>query len=69
MEILNIPNKLFLLKVKDLDTVTQNGVSCNNRTVSETCYFNSDKNNKTVYVIGDSSFRTLTTALLENNIE
>ena len=50
MEILNIPNKLFLLKVKDLDTVTQNGVSCNNRTVSETCYFNSDKNNKTVYV-------------------
>ena len=69
MEILNIPNKLFLLKVKDLDTVTQNGVSCNNRTVSETCYFNSDKNNKTVYVIGDSSFRTLTTALLENNID
>lgn len=68
MEILNIPNKLFLLKVKDLDTVNQNGVSCNNRSVAETCSFNSDKTNKTIYVIGDSSFRTLTTALLEKNI-
>ena len=68
MKILNIPNKLFLLKVKNLDTVTQNGEPCNNRTVAETCSFNSDKNNKTVYVIGDSSFRTLTTALLENKI-
>ena len=63
LEILNIPNKLFLLKIKEDNIVTQNGVSCN-RSVSDTCKFVRDPSFKNIYVIGDSSLRTLTNSFL-----
>ena len=61
----NIPNKALLLAFKNQDSISQNGVDCDNRSIKNTCIFTASNSNKNVYVIGDSSFRTLSTALLE----
>tara|TARA_B100000686_G_C16781864_1_gene972493 strand:- start:1143 stop:3077 length:1935 start_codon:yes stop_codon:yes gene_type:complete len=61
----NIPSKVLLLSFKNQDTISQNGISCDNRTVEDTCVFEVPDAKKDIYVIGDSSLRTLSTALLE----
>ena len=61
----SLPSKLVLLSFKNLDVISKNGVSCDNRPISETCNFNYTEANYTIYIIGDSSLRTLSTALLE----
>ena len=65
-KILNIPNKIFLLKVKDSDILSLDGKSCNNRSVEESCTIVSKPENDYIYIIGDSSLRTLSSSLLEN---
>ena len=42
-------------------------MSCDNRSVVDTCIFTSPLAKKDIYVIGDSSLRTLSTALLESS--
>lgn len=65
-KILNIPNKIFLLKVKDSNILSLDGKSCNNRSVEESCTIVSKPDNDSIYILGDSSLRTLSSALLEN---
>ena len=65
-KLLNIPNKLFLLKVKDSDILSLDGKSCNNRSVDESCRIINKPENDTIYILGDSSLRTLSTSLLES---
>ncbi len=65
-KILNIPNKIFLLKVKDSDILSLDGKSCNNRSVEESCTIVSKPENEYIYILGDSSLRTLSSSLLEN---
>ncbi len=65
MSILNLPNKLFLLKIKDADILSVDGKSCDNRPVSETCEIIRNERQKTIYVLGDSTLRTLSAAILE----
>lgn len=65
-KILNIPNKIFLLKVKDSDILSLDGKSCNNRSVEESCKIVSRPENDSIYILGDSSLRTLSSSLLEN---
>ncbi len=59
----NFPNKVVLLTMKKQDVISKNGISCENRSVDETCVFGNDPNKTNVYVLGDSSLRTLSTAL------
>jgi len=68
LNILNIPNKIFLLKVKDSDVLSIGGESCNNRSVEDSCVITRNKDNKSIYILGDSSLRTLSSSLLENSI-
>ena len=63
----DLPTKVLLLSFKNQDVVSQNGVSCDNRSVVDTCIFTSPLAKKDIYVIGDSSLRTLSTALLESS--
>jgi len=65
-KILNIPNKIFLLKVKDSDILSLDGKSCNNRSVEESCTIVSKPENDSIYILGDSSLRTLSSSLLQN---
>ena len=65
-KILNVPNKIFLLKIKDSDILSLDGKSCNNRSVEESCTIISKPENDTIYILGDSSLRTLSTSLIEN---
>ena len=61
----NIPTKALLLSFKNQDTISQNGLDCDNRSIENTCIFISNNSKENIYVIGDSSLRTLSTALLE----
>jgi peptidoglycan/LPS O-acetylase OafA/YrhL len=61
----NIPTKALLLSFKNQDTISQNGLDCDNRSIENTCVFVSNSSKENIYVIGDSSLRTLSTALLE----
>ncbi len=63
----DLPSKVLLLSFKNQDVVSQNGVSCDNRTVDDTCVFTSPLAKQNIYVIGDSSLRTLSSALLESS--
>lgn len=65
-KILNIPNKIFLLKVKDSDILSLEGKSCNNRSVEESCVIISKPENDSIFILGDSSLRTLSSSLLED---
>lgn len=62
----DFPKKALLLSFKNQDVISQNGVDCDNRSVRQTCEFKGDKANQNIVVIGDSSLRTLSTALLED---
>jgi len=64
--ILNIPNKLFLLKIKQDDILRQNNTSCDNRSVDETCFFEVSDESQTIYILGDSSLRTLSNSLYKD---
>ncbi len=61
----DVPAKVLLLSFKNQDTIRQNGVNCDNRAVADTCIFKVPDARQDIYVIGDSSLRTLSTALLE----
>ncbi len=61
----NIPNKALKLAFKNQDNISQNGIDCDNRSIENTCIFKAQTSKKDIYVIGDSSLRTLSTALLE----
>ena len=61
----NIPTKALLLSFKNQDNISQNGIDCDNRAVRNLCFFEVSNSEEHIYVIGDSSFRTLSTALLE----
>tara|TARA_A100001015_G_C15024294_1_gene729615 strand:+ start:940 stop:2874 length:1935 start_codon:yes stop_codon:yes gene_type:complete len=62
----DFPKKALLLSFKNQDVISQNGVDCDNRSVRQTCEFKGDEANQNIFVIGDSSLRTLSTALLED---
>ena len=65
-EILNTPNKLFLLKIKQEDVLSQEGVSCDNRSIKNSCFINRSEDSQTIYILGDSSLRTLSNAMYQN---
>ena len=65
-EILNTPNKLFLLKIKEEDILSQKGISCNNRSIKNSCFINRSEDSQTIYILGDSSLRTLSNAMYQN---
>ena len=62
----DLPKKALLLSFKNQDVISQNGLDCDNRPVHQICEFKGDAANQNIVVIGDSSLRTLTTALLED---
>jgi peptidoglycan/LPS O-acetylase OafA/YrhL len=62
----NVPNKIFLLKIKQDDILTQNGRSCHNRALRDSCSFINSEESTTIYVLGDSSLRTLGAALVND---
>ena len=61
----NIPSKALMLTFKNQDNISQNGTDCENRAIRNLCTFEVPNSNEHIYVIGDSSFRTLSTAILE----
>ena len=61
----DLPKKALLLSFKNQDVISQNGVNCENRSVQQICEFKGDKANQNIVILGDSSLRTLSTALLE----
>ena len=61
----NFPQKALLLSFKNQDVISKNGLSCNNRNIENVCQFRVPNPEFNIYVIGDSSLRTLSTALLE----
>ena len=61
----NIPSKALMLTFKNQDNISQNGTDCENRAIRNLCTFEVPNSNEHIYVIGDSSFRTLSTARLE----
>ncbi len=63
----NLPNKTLLLTVKNQNVISQNGKSCENRRIEETCYFQINETGKNLYVLGDSALRTLSTSILKYN--
>lgn len=65
-EILNTPNKLFLLKIKQEDVLSQEGISCDNRSIKNSCFINRSEDSQTIYILGDSSLRTLSNAMYQN---
>lgn len=65
----NIPTKALLLSFKNQDLISQNGYDCDNRSIRNLCVFEVFNSEEHIYVIGDSSFRTLSTALLEHQNE
>ena len=62
----DLPKKALLLSFKNQDVISQNGLDCDNRSVRQICEFKGDAATQNIVVIGDSSLRTLTTALLED---
>ena len=64
----DLPKKALLLSFKNQDVISQNGLDCDNRSVKQTCEFKGDATNQNIVVMGDSSLRTLSTALLEDEI-
>ena len=63
----NLPNKTLLLTIKNQNVISQNGKSCENRSIEETCYFQINETGKNLYVLGDSALRTLSTSILKYN--
>lgn len=61
----NLPNQTLLLTIKNQNVISQNGKSCENRSIEETCFFQVSETGKHIYVLGDSAFRTLSTSLLK----
>tara|TARA_Y100000389_G_scaffold92538_1_gene89289 strand:- start:45891 stop:47822 length:1932 start_codon:yes stop_codon:yes gene_type:complete len=65
----DVPQKAIQLSFKNQDTISQNGITCDNRNITNACEFKVPDPDFTVYVLGDSSLRTLSTALLEYQFE
>ena len=63
----NLPNKTLLLTIKNQNVISQNGKSCENRSIEETCFFQINETGKNLYVLGDSALRTLSTSILKYN--
>jgi len=63
----NLPNKTLLLTIKNQNVISQNGKSCENRSIEETCFFQKNETGKNLYVLGDSALRTLSTSILKYN--
>jgi peptidoglycan/LPS O-acetylase OafA/YrhL len=61
----NVPQKALLLSFKNQDVISKNRLSCNNRNVENICQFRVSNPEFNIYVLGDSSLRTLSSALLE----
>ena len=52
-------NRLVIYGLKSQNIIQQNSMSCENRDVTSTCYFDTSFTNKKVYSLGDSSLRTI----------
>lgn len=65
----NLPSKVLLLTIKNQDVISKNGTSCENRSIQNTCEFRIPGANRDVYVLGDSSLRTISKDLLNMQVE
>ena len=65
----NLPSKVLLLTIKNQDVISKNGISCENRSIQNTCEFRIPGANRDVYVLGDSSLRTISKDLLNKQVE
>ena len=65
----NLPSKVLLLTIKNQDVISKNGISCENRSIQNTCEFRIPGANRDVYVLGDSSLRTISKDLLNMQVE
>ena len=65
----NLPSKALLLTIKNQDVISKNGISCENRSIQNTCEFRIPGAIRDVYVLGDSSLRTISKVLLNKQME
>ena len=52
-------NRLVIYSLKSQNIIQQNNRSCENRRISEICFFDTESTERRVYSLGDSSFRTI----------
>ena len=60
------PEQIILLKIKQEDVLSQEGNSCDNRSIKNSCFINRSEDSQTIYILGDSSLRTLSNAMYQN---
>tara|TARA_X000001036_G_scaffold367519_1_gene352764 strand:+ start:434 stop:2377 length:1944 start_codon:yes stop_codon:yes gene_type:complete len=65
----NLPSKALLLTIKNQDVISKNGISCENRSIQNTCEFRIPGASRDVYVLGDSSLRTISKDLQTKQVE
>lgn len=65
----NLPSKALLLTIKNQDVISKNGISCENRSIEDTCEFIIPGASRDVYILGDSSLRTISKDLLSKQVE
>ena len=61
-------NRLVIYSLKSQNIIQQNNRSCENRRISEICFFDTEATERRVYSLGDSSFRTIS-SLIEKERE
>ena len=61
----DIPKKVVLLSFKNQDVISKDGKNCEDRSINNLCNFKIESSTKNIYVLGDSSLRTVSTALLK----
>lgn len=65
----NLPSKALLLTIKNQDVISKNGISCENRSIQNTCEFRIPGASRDVYVLGDSSLRTISKDLQTKQVD
>ena len=61
-------NRLVIYSLKSQNVIQQDNISCENRKISELCFFDTQLTEKKVYSLGDSSLRT-TSSFVEKKRE
>ena len=56
-------NRLVIYSLKSQNIIQQNNRSCENRRISEICFFDTESTERKIYSLGDSSLRTISTLI------
>ena len=60
--------QIILLKIKQKMFCLKEGNSCDNRSIKNSCFINRSEDSQTIYILEDSSLRTLSNAMYEIHI-